>query len=220
MIKAWLKSTQKFMGDDMVNIHKSSVVETTDIGEGTHIGPFTYVSKRVKIGKNCRIYSASIGLPGEHPNGAEDKGGLVIIGDNVEIREYVTINTPLFTERTLLEDGCYLMAKSHVGHDAWLKERVVLHTGAIIGGHSTIGRYCYMGLNCSTHPFAVLGDYCIVGANGVFKGESPSAITWAGVPAKPIKINKIGLDRHAAEEEKLMLITLAEDFFSVRRPNQ
>jgi UDP-N-acetylglucosamine acyltransferase len=203
---------QRFMGGNMITIHPTAVVETTDIGEGTYIGPFTYISKRVKIGKNCRIYNASIGLPGEHPNGAEDKGGIIEIGDNVEIREYVTINTPLFTQRTLLENGCYLMAKSHVGHDAILHERVVLHTGAIIGGHSEIGRYCYMGLNCSTHPFAKLGDYCIVGANGVYKGESPVAVVWAGVPCRPLKVNMVGLDRHCNIEEKGGLKLIAEQF--------
>lgn len=195
-------------------IHPTSVVETTDIGYGTYIGPFTYISERVKIGNNCRIYAASIGLPGEHPNGAKDKGGIIEIGDNVEIREYVTINTPLFTDVTLVSNGCYLMAKSHVGHDAKLAERVVLHTGSIIGGHSEIGRYCYMGLNCSTHPFAKLGDFCIVGANGVYKGESPAAIVWAGVPCKPLKVNKIGLDRHALPKEKHSLTEIAETFLS------
>lgn len=202
----------KYTENKMFKVHPTAVVETYDIGEGTYIGPFTYISSRVKIGKNCKIYGASIGLPGEHPNGAEDKGGIVEIYDNVEIREYVTINAPLFTDRTILENGCYLMAKSHVGHDAWLKERVVLHTGSIIGGHSIIGKYCYMGLNCSTHPFAVLGDYCIVGANGVYKGESPAAIVWAGVPAKPIKVNMVGLDRHAGAKEKVILVSSAEEF--------
>ena len=197
---------------EKVFIHSTAVVETPDIGKGTYIGPFTYISSRVKIGENCHIYGASIGLPGEHPNGAEDKGGIVEIGDNVEIREYVTINTPLFTDKTLIGKGCYLMAKSHVGHDARLAERVVLHTGAIIGGHSEIGRYCYMGLNCSTHPFAKLGDYCIVGANGVYKGTSPAAIVWAGVPCKPLKVNMVGLDRHASSEEKYPLVYAAEEF--------
>lgn len=195
-----------------INIHKTAVVETKDIGSGTIIGPFTYISKRTKIGKNCKIFSASIGLPGEHPNGAEDKGGMVIIGDNVEIREYVTINTPLFTEKTIIEDGCYLMAKSHVGHDVNLKERVVLHTGAVIGGHSIIGTYCYMGLNCSTHPFAELGDYCIVGANSFYKGKSPAAVVWAGTPARPLKVNRIGLDRHASMYTMDDLTSIANDF--------
>lgn len=196
----------------MIDIHRTAVVETTDIGDGTVIGPFTYISKRVTIGKNCRIFSASIGLPGEHPNGAEDQGGIVEIGDNVEIREYVTINTPLFSSRTSINNGCYLMAKSHVGHDALLRERVVLHTGAIVGGHSDIGRYCYLGLNCSTHPFAKLGDFCIVGANSMFKGESSSAVVWAGLPARPLKVNTVGLDRHADCSEKINLALEAKIF--------
>lgn len=205
----------RFMGDNMKTfIHPLAVVETKDIGEGTYIGPFTYISERVKIGKNCKIYSASIGLPGEHPNDHVDQGGKVIIGDNVEIREYVTINTPLFGKYTTINDGCYLMAKSHIGHDAQLKERVVLHTGSIVGGHSIIGRYCYMGLNCSTHPYAKLGDYCIVGANGVYKGESPAAIVWAGVPCRPLKVNTVGLDRHATKKEKKNLIKTAEEFLN------
>jgi UDP-N-acetylglucosamine acyltransferase len=195
-----------------VFIHPTAVVETEDIGTGTYIGPFTYISKRVEIGRNCKIYGASIGLPGEHPNGADDKGGIVVIGDNVEIREYVTISCPLFTDRTLISNGCYLMAKSHVGHDVTLHERVVLHTSAIIGGHSEIGKYCYMGLNCSTHPFAKLGAYCIVGANSFYKGNSPSALVWAGVPARAIKVNKIGLERHASDNEKSIYEEIAKDY--------
>jgi UDP-N-acetylglucosamine acyltransferase len=104
------------------------------------------------------------------------------------------------------------MAKSHVGHDAHLKERVVLHTGAIIGGHSVIGRYTYMGLNCSTHPYAILGDYCIVGANGVYKGYSTDGIVWAGVPARALKVNTVGFERHATPEEAVVLKIRAEEF--------
>lgn len=203
----------------MIEIHPTAIVESKDIGNCTYIGPFTYVSSRVKIGKNCKIYNASIGLPGEHPNEHKDKGGIVVIEDNVEIREYVTISAPIFGDITYIEKGCYLMAKSHVGHDAHLKERVVLHTGATIGGHSVIGRYCYMGLNCSTHPFAKLGDYCMVGANGIYKGESPDAIVWAGVPCKPLKVNFVGLDRHGPQNNKkrIELENFAEQFISENR---
>ena len=180
-------------------IHNTAVVETTDIGDGTTIGPFTYISKRVVIGNDCNIFGASIGLPGEHPHSVEDNLGNVIIGNNVEIREFVTINAPLFGEKTVVGDNSYLMAKSHVGHDATLGNNVILHTGAIIGGHSIIGNFCYMGLNSSTHPKAVLTDFCIVGASSFFKGKSVEAVTWAGVPAKPIKVNKVGIERHAKE---------------------
>jgi acyl-[acyl carrier protein]--UDP-N-acetylglucosamine O-acyltransferase len=51
-----------------------------------------------------------------------------------------------------------------------------------------------------------------VGANGVYKGVSPGAIVWAGVPCKPLKINKIGLDRHANENENITLVLQAQKF--------
>lgn len=190
-----------------VDIDKTAVVKTQDIGEGTVIGPFTYISSRVKIGKNCKIFGASIGLPGEHPAGVKDPGGIVEIGDNVEIREFVTINTPLFNMVTKIGNNCYLMAKSHIGHDVVLSNNVVLHTGAVVGGHSEIDEFCYVGLNSSLHPKSKLASYSIVGANCMYKGVCTiSALVWVGTPAKPIKINKVGIDRHVSEDKKDLIM--------------
>lgn len=196
-----------------VEIDKTAVVETQDVGEGTIIGPFTYISSRVKIGKNCRIFGASIGLSGEHPAGVPDPGGIVEIGDNVEIREFVTINTPLFGEVTSIGRDSYLMAKSHVGHDAILGNRVVLHTGAIVGGHSVIGTFCYIGLNSTLHPKSIMGSFCILGANGMYKGQNSTAgLVWAGIPAKPIKVNLVGLERHTTEPYRSKILSEAQQF--------
>jgi len=198
--------------------HKTAVIETDDIGEGTIIGPFTYIGNRVKIGKNCKIFGASIGLPGQHISNIQNDNGLVIIGDNVEIREFVTINCPLFGDSTYVGDDSYLMASAHVGHDSYLSYRVILVVGASVAGSTKIGKYSYMGLNSSTHPFSELGDYCLIGANSFFKGKSPNSIIWAGVPAKPLKINKIGLDRYAPKELYTRLLNSAIiDFENLRK---
>ena len=39
----------------MITIHPTSIVETTDIGDGTYIGPFCYVTKKVSLGKKCKL---------------------------------------------------------------------------------------------------------------------------------------------------------------------
>ena len=196
-------------------IHSTAVVETIDIGDGTYIGPFTYISSRVKIGKNCKIYGASIGLPGEHPHDPDDQMGYVIIEDEVEIREFVTINAPIFGPETRVGFHSYLMAKAHVGHDAILGEHSVLSTESIIGGHHVSGKYCYFGLNSTTHQRAKIGDYCMIGANAFFKGESPDGIIWAGVPAKAIAVNKVGLERHAPDYIKKRIIDEASLYVEV-----
>lgn len=171
-------------------IHHTSIVETKEIGDGTYIGPFCYISKRVVIGSNCRLVGhCSIGHPGEFKIPPKDNGNPIIIKDGAEIREFVTINTPMGAVPEI-GNNCFLMTKSHVGHDSVLENDVVLSCGSLVGGHSCIGSYCYLGLNASTHQYSELGAYSIVGANSFFKGKSIMGITWGGVPAKPIKVNK------------------------------
>jgi UDP-N-acetylglucosamine acyltransferase len=176
-------------------IHPTAIVKTKKIGNGTHIGPYCYVSERVEIGKNCKLVGhVSIGTPAEYKKPPYEHGNSVVIGDNVEIREFVTINAPI-GDVTKIGSRCYFMTKSHVGHDAILGEDVVLTTGAIIGGHSILGDNVYLGLNSVTHPWAELGDFSLVGASSFFKGKSPKAVIWVGSPAVPIKANTVGLER-------------------------
>lgn len=193
-------------------VHPTAIVETVHVGEGTYIGPFTYISSRVTIGKHCKIYGASIGLPGQHPHEPEDQGGSVIIEDEVEIREYSTISAPLFGPVTKIGYRGYLMAESHIGHDCILGPYNVYSAGCTFSGHTVSGRYCYFGVNCCTHQRAQLGDYCMVGAGSFFKGISPSGLIWAGVPARPLKVNEEGLRRHASIDEILRIRKSAEDF--------
>ena len=193
-------------------IHPTSIVETKEIGEGTYIGPFCWISDRVIIGKNCKIVGhASIGNPGEFKIPLKDHGNPIIIEDGVEIKEFVTINTPI-ADLTKIGEYCYLMTKSHVGHDSVLENNVVLSCGALVGGHSRIGQCSYMGLNASTHQWAELGAYSIVGANSFFKGVAPEGIVWAGVPARPIKINLRNIKRNVVLENQKAIIEKARKF--------
>lgn len=193
-------------------IHPTSIVETKKIGEDTYIGPFCNISERVIIGKNCKLVGwSSIGNPGEFKIPPKDNGNPIIIEDGVEIREFVTINTPM-GDITKIGKYCYLMTKSHVGHDCVLEDNVVLSCGSLVGGCSHIGRYCYIGLNASTHQYAELGSYSIVGANSFFKGKSPMGITWAGVPARPIKVNLKNINSNTSLEDRQSIIDKAAIF--------
>lgn len=164
-------------------------------------------------GKNVKIYQwTSIASDAEHTSRQTNPDGIVYIGDDCVIREFVTINAPV-EESTVVGSHCYLMSKSHVGHDARLGDGVVLSDGACVGGHSQLGNGVYMGLNSSCHQFSKLADYCMVGANSFFKGESPPGIIWAGVPARPLKVNQVALDRSSLSfVEKEEIIKNAQQF--------
>jgi len=193
-------------------IHPTSIVKTKEIGKGTYIGPFCYISERVVIGKNCNIVRhTSIGAPAQFKVPPKDNGNSIIIGDDVEIREFVTINTPV-ESITEIGNHTYIMANSHIGHDSILEHDVVIGVGAAMSGYSFVGKYCYIGLNATTHQHAELGAYSIVGANSFFKGRSPMGITWAGVPARPIKVNLHNINLNAPLDIRQTIINEATRF--------
>ena len=198
-----------------ISIHPTAVVETNDVGEGTSIGPFCYIGPRVRIGNNCKLvgYCSLGGLPECKVLPELDENGLIIVGNNVEIREFVTINLPM-KQMTYIGDNSYLMSHVHIPHDVYLAHDSFLTNGATLGGFTQVGKFCYLGLNCVTHPNAVLGDYCVVGASAFFKGESPPGIVWVGVPVRPLRVNTVGLDRYASKQEKERIQPRALQFIS------
>jgi len=188
-------------------------VETEDIGNNVHIGPFCYISERVSIGNDCKILGhASIGNPAQYKVPRfEDEGNPIIIGDGTQIREFVAINLPTYNT-TRIGKNCFLMANVHVPHDCEIGNEVVLVVGAALGGRCKIGDYCYFGLNSSIHNRSEIGNHSVVGAGSFFKGKAPGGIIWAGVPARPIKVNKVGIERNASEDLRGGLITEANEF--------
>ena len=194
-------------------IHPTAVVETNDIGDGTSIGPFCYVGERVKIGRNCKFvaHCSLGGLPQYKVLPELDEEGLIIVGNNVEIREFVTINLPT-KKLTYIGDNSYLMAHVHVPHDAYLSHDSFLVVGTTLGGFTRVGKFCYLGMKCTTHQLAKLGDFCLIGANTFFKGESPPGIVWVGIPARPLRLNTVGLDRFATQQEREKIICESTQF--------
>ncbi|RLC20945.1 MAG: hypothetical protein DRH56_09930 [Deltaproteobacteria bacterium] len=195
-------------------IHPTSVVETKRIGSNVYIGPFVYISKRVIIEDNCKIFAhASIGAPAQYKQPRfEDEGKPIIIGAGTEIREFVTINLPTYGE-TKVGRNCFLMANVHIPHDCEVGHDVIFAVGTAIGGRSRIGNYCYFGLNCSVHNRSIIGDYTMIGAGSFFKGDSGVGLVWAGVPARPIKVNKVGIKRYAPPNIQDKILQQAQELF-------
>lgn len=200
-----------------MNIDKTAIIgKFVKLGKNVSIGPHTVINGNVKIGDNTIIYShCSIGEPGESIHNEKPLDPKVIIGSGTIIREGVTINSSLGDsgKGTMVGDNCYLMAKSHIGHDAEICDNAVISTGAKIGGYSIVGKYSYVGLNACTHQRSALGDYCIVGAMAFYKGEPVDGLTWAGVPARPIKVNLHNLNKNIEScEKRNEIIKIAKDY--------
>jgi len=199
-------------------IHPTAVVETKNIGKDVYIGPFCYISERVIIQDGCKLYGhCSLGAPAQYKEVRfEDSGNPIIIGSGTEIREFVTVNLPTFGT-TKIGNNCLLMANVHIPHDCEVDDDVVFVVGAAIGGRTKIGKHCYFGLNSSVHNKSTLGDYCVVGAGSFFKGYSEPGLIWAGVPARAIKVNMVGIQRNAPDDMKDILIRNAEEDLEKRK---
>jgi UDP-N-acetylglucosamine acyltransferase len=193
-----------------------SIGKNVQIGKDVILHEGVIISDNVSIGDNTEIFPyAVVGTPAETTS-QRNKNGKTIIGKNCTIREFVTINASHEDEATVVGDGCYLMSKSHLGHDVILNNNVVICTGAKIGGHTVIGQYSYVGLNATTHQRSKLGAYCIIGASSLYKStDDISGITWVGLPSKPIKINMHNINKNIKDEEqKNIIINKAQNYIT------
>ena len=138
----------------------------------------------------------------------------VIIGVGTVIRENVVINLPAQDE-TIIGTNCYIMNTCYIGHDSILGDYVTVAPHACIAGFTTIGDYSFIGMNSSIHQHSNIGRCCMIGAGSFFKGISPDGVTWAGVPARPLKVNTIGIERsNLSRLEKDKMISNAQLFIN------
>ena len=206
-------------------IHNSSVVDKkAKIGKDAKIGPFCYIGPKVqisdgvelisnihiegntKIGKATRIFPfASIGTP---PQDKKYKGedNSLEIGENNIIREYVTINqgTKGGGGKTIIGDNCLLMISSHVAHDCYIGNNVVIANNVPLGGHVTIEDSVVIGGNSAVQQFTRIGRLAMIGGmTGVLKDVIPFGLSF-GNRNYLRGINLIGLKRNKYDNKKIM----------------
>ena len=107
----------------------TSIAENVEIGEGTVIDSNVTIMDYVKIGRNCRIFPGAV-IGGE-PQDMKFRGEVswAEIGDNCQIREYVTVNRGTAASgkgKTMIGNNCLIMSYSHVAHDCRLSDNVIM----------------------------------------------------------------------------------------------
>lgn len=157
----------------------------------TYIHPTAIVHRNVILGENVYIGAHSvIGGPPEHKDFWGKEYGTVIIGNNVRISNLVTIDAGT-TGATFIDQGCILLAHSHVGHDAQLSEGVTVSCGAKVGGHAIIGKGSNIGLNAVIHQRVMVPERCMIGMGAVVNKSTDMdpASVYVGNPARYLRSN-------------------------------
>ncbi|MCX7880374.1 MAG: acyl-ACP--UDP-N-acetylglucosamine O-acyltransferase [Ignavibacteria bacterium] len=191
--------------DENVTIGPYVIIEDdVIISSGTEILAYSYISKGTKIGKNCLIFQGVV--IGTKPQDLkyDNSPTNVIIGDNNEIREYVTIHRGTqSTYCTKIGNNNFLMAYSHIAHDCKMGDNNILANAVQLGGHVQVEDWVVMGGVVKVHQFCRIGCHSMIGGDvKVTKDVAPYTLIGEN-PPKVDSINKIGLRRRGFPDETI-----------------
>lgn len=204
--------------DDQVKLGKNvkvgpyTVIEgPVEIGEGTHIDAHVVIKGNTRIGKENHIFQfASIG---EDPQDLKYQGGQTYleIGDRNKIRECCTLNrgTELGGGLTKVGNDNLLMAYTHIAHDCFIEDQVVIATHVSLAGHVRVDSHAILGGFAGVHQFCRIGAYSFAAAGSMINKDVLPFVKVSGYYAKPFGLNTIGLQRHNFSEKVLSQLKLA-----------
>ena len=185
--------------EPFVTIHKN-----VEIGEGTWIGSNVTIMEGARIGKNCRIFPGAVisAIPQDLKFGGEVT--TVEIGDNVTIRECVTINRGTNASgKTVVGNNCLIMAYVHIAHDCILGNDVILANAVQLAGHVEIGDSAIIGGLSAVHQFVKIGPHVMVSGGSLVRKDVPPYTKAAREPLSFEGVNSVGLRRRGYTSEKI-----------------
>ena len=211
-------------------IHSTAIIDPkANISTNVSIGAYSVIGANVIIESDVKIHAqvningntsigevtiiypfASIGNDPQDLkfNGEETS---LIIGKNNKIREYVTINpgTVGGGGQTKIGDNCLFMVSSHVAHDCFVGNNVIIANNVPLGGHAHIEDNVVIGGNSAVQQFTRVGKMAMIGGMcGVVKDVIPYGMAFGNRCALQ-GLNLIGLRRKDIPNREILSLTEA-----------
>ena len=188
--------------------------EKVKVGAGTTIGANVVIEGPTEIGSGNRIFpGAAIGL---EPQDLKYAGApsRVKIGDNNQIREFVTVNRATYAgESTIIGNGNLLMAYVHVAHNCIVEDSVVIANAVSLAGHVKIESKAVIGGVLGIHQFVHIGQMAMVGGMGKVVRDVPPFMLVEGNPCLVRSLNLVGLKRAGVTSADLAILKKAFRIF-------
>lgn len=156
-------------------IHPQALVETDEIGSGTHIWAFAHVLPGAKIGNNCNV--------GDH---GFIEGGAVV-GNNVTLKNHVCLWTGV-----TIEDDVFIGPHAVFTNDMFPRSPRMAHVNQRYDStdgwleRTLVQQGCSIGANATILPGITLGAYSMIAAGAVVTRDVPPHALMMGSPAKRV----------------------------------
>lgn len=184
--------------DEGVEVGPYCVIEAgVKIGSGTILESHVILKGNTKLGKNNHLFQFSTvgdGTPDKKYRGEPTK---LIIGDDNQIREGVTIHRGTVQEKGVTKIGNrnLLLAYSHVAHDCEIEDDIVLTNQAALAGVVKVSTGAILAGYAIVHQFCSVGAYSFCAMGSAVNKDIPAFVRVRGNPAKPYGVNTVGLKR-------------------------
>lgn len=209
-----------------MNIHPTAIIDPgAELDSSVTVGPYVIIEKGVKVGADTLIKPHSVitgpttigsgnvigpfATVGAPPQDLKYKGEdtELVVGDNNQIREYVSIHRGTVTDKgiTTVGSGNLLMGYVHVAHDCVIGNSAILANGATLAGHVEVYDHAIIGGLVAVHQFTRIGSYSYIGGlSGISKDVPPFVIVSGTRKHMRVSgINKVGLRRRGFDKDTL-----------------
>ena len=174
------------------------------IGEGTWIGSNVSIMDGARIGKNCNIFPGAVISANPQDLKYNNELTYAEIGDNVTIRECVTINKGTNDrKKTVIGNNCLIMAYSHVAHDCFVGDNCIFSNNTTLAGHVTVGDFVIISGLTAVHQFCSIGNHAFVTGGSLVRKDVPPYVKAAREPLSYVGINSVGLRRRGYKSNKI-----------------
>lgn len=214
----------------MTLIHPTALIAPeAELEPGVSISPYVIIQGKVKIGRGTIIGSHSV-IQGPCEIGRDNQIGAFVhlggapqhlqyrgeetklfIGDENQIREFVTIHRGTLQGRgeTRIGNKNFIMTGAHIAHDCLLGNSIVMANYVQLAGHIQVADNAVFGGLSAVHQHCRIGRGVMVGGLSGVEMDAPPFSLVGGDRARFIGVNRIGLSRMGMSEEKIQVIKKA-----------
>lgn len=192
------------LGDNVTVEPFAYIAGDVVIGDDCWIGPGAVINDGARIGKRCKIHTAaSIACLPQDLKFAGEKT-TAEIGDDNDIREYVTISRGTASRgKTVVGNGNLLMAYVHVAHDDVVGNHCVIANRVSLAGEVEVGDWVVIGGHSAIHQWCHIGAHAMLQGGSLVNQDVPPFVIVRSDTMRFAGINKIGLSRRGFTPETI-----------------